>query len=250
MIIIISPAKKLDFENAAPVAEFTNLRHLSKAQLLINALKKCSPSEISKMMKLSGNLTELNIKRYKSFKTPLTLKNAKQAIFAFKGDTYVGLDPDSMKSSDIKFAQKHLRILSGLYGIISPLDLIAPYRLEMGTKFTPANSKNLYQFWSDDITSELEKEKFIVNLASKEYFSVINTKKLSAEIITPTFKENKNGELKIISFLAKKARGMMSRYIIENKIKDPIDLQQFNAGGYKFNPNLSSFNVPVFTRKL
>lgn len=252
MIVVISPAKKLDFENPAPTQEFTNPKDLKKSQELIKELRKCDAKKISSMMKLSDGLTELNIKRYKEFKTPFNLKNAKQAMFAFKGDTYVGLDADTMSEKEIKYAQKHLRILSGLYGLVSPLDLIQPYRLEMGTKFAVGENKNLYEFWREDITSQLndllKKEKVLVNCASNEYFKSVNTKELDAKIITPAFKEKKDGEFKMVGFFAKKARGMMSRYIIENRIDKPEGILGFDTDGYKYNKKLSTELEPVFTR--
>jgi len=252
MIVVISPAKKLDFDTPAPTASFTELTELEKSKKLIKELKKCDPKEISNLMKLSDNLTELNVQRYKDFKTPFNLKNAKQAMFAFKGDTYVGLDAMTMKPGDIKFADKHLRILSGLYGLVSPLDLIQPYRLEMGTKFSCGKSKNLYEYWGETITkqlnSQLKKEKSLINLASKEYFTAVNTKNLTGEIITPVFKEKKGDDFKIVGLFAKKARGMMSRYIIDNRIKKVEDLMSFNIDGYKFNKKLSTDQAPVFTR--
>lgn len=253
MIIVISPAKKLDFETPAPTKKFSNLENISLSEKLINDLRKCDSKEISKMMKLSDFLTKLNVKRYNEFKTPFTLENAKQAIFAFKGDTYVGLDADSLTKKEIDFAQKHLRILSGLYGLVSPLDLIQPYRLEMGTKFACGDSSDLYSFWSKKITKQLseslKQEKILINCASNEYFKSVNTKELgSVEVITPTFKEKKNGEYKMIGLFAKKARGMMSRFIIQNEIKDSKEILNFNLDGYKYNPKLSSSINPVFTR--
>lgn len=252
MLIVVSPAKKLDFEVPAPTEKFTQPTELEKSKLLIKELRKCDSKKISSLMKLSESLTELNIQRYKNFKTPFNLKNAKQAMFAFKGDTYVGLDAETMKAKDIDYAQKHLRILSGLYGLVSPLDLVQPYRLEMGTKFPCAGSKNLYEFWRKSITEELnkllKKEKTLVNLASKEYFSAVNVKDLNAEIITPAFKEKKGDEYKMVGFFAKKARGMMSRYIIDNRIESPKELLQFDVDGYKYSKELSSQTEPIFTR--
>ena len=254
MLTIISPAKKLDFENSALTSEFSMPLFLKESQLLINDLKKCKPAEISKMMGLSETLTKLNVERYKTFKTPFNLKNSKQAMYAFRGDTYVGLDADTMKPTEVKFAQQNLRILSGLYGIIAPLDLIQPYRLEMGTKFSCQGKKNLHQYWNEAVTNHINKlleekeSKVLVNLASKEYFGAIDLKKLEAKVITPIFKEKKDAEYKIVSFFAKKARGMMSRYIIDNKISNPEELKKFNVDSYKFNAKLSSPNEPVFTR--
>ncbi len=252
MLVVVSPAKKLDFETPAPTKKFTQLTELERSKLLIDKLKKADAKTISSMMKLSDSLTELNMKRYKEFKTPFNLKNAKQAMFAFKGDTYVGLDAETMKKEDIEYAQDHLRILSGLYGLVSPLDLVQPYRLEMGTKFSADGAKNLYDFWSDTITGKLnkllEKEETLVNLASKEYFTAINFKKLNGKVITPVFKEKKGDDFKIVSFFAKKARGMMSRYIIDNRIENAKDLLSFDVDGYKYNKKFSTELEPVFTR--
>ena len=253
MIVVISPAKKLDFETCAPTKKFTNLKHIKKSEQLIKELRKCNAEKISSMMKLSDDLTQLNIKRYKNFKTPFSLNNAKQAMFAFKGDTYVGLDANSFSTKEIDYAQKHLRILSGLYGLVSPLDLIQPYRLEMGTKFACGESKNLYEFWSENLTAELNqslgKDKTLINCASNEYFKSVNTKMLKdVKVITPAFKEKKNGEFKMIGLFAKKARGMMSRYIIQNQVEKTQDLLDFDLDGYKFNKKLSTELNPVFTR--
>lgn len=252
MIIVLSPAKKLDFDTTAPVNEFTNLKDIEKSTELIKELRKCKPKEISELMKLSPELTELNVARYKQFKTPFTLKNAKQAMFAFKGDTYVGLDADTLKESDINYAQKHLRILSGLYGLVSPLDLVQPYRLEMGTKFPCNGKKNLYEFWRETITSQLNEvlknQKVLINCASNEYFKAVDKKKLQAKIITPEFREKKGDDYKMISFFAKKARGMMARYIIQNKVESPKGILDFDLDGYKYNKILSTELSPVFTR--
>lgn len=252
MIVVISPAKKLDFETPAPLSEFSSLSNLKKSEQLIQELRKCDAKKVSSLMNLSESLTKLNMQRYQTFKTPFTLKNAKQAIFAFKGDTYVGLDAESLGEKEVLYAQQKLRILSGLYGLVSPLDLIQPYRLEMGTNFSCGQSKNLYEFWRESITQELNEllkdKKVLINCASNEYFKAVDIKKLNATIITPAFKENKNGEFKMVSFFAKRARGMMSRYIIENRLDDPKDLIAFNLDGYKYNKKLSSELEPVFTR--
>lgn len=254
MLIVVSPAKKLDYKTTVPTEEFTQPDFLKKAQQLINNLKKCSPEEISSLMGLSESLTELNVERYKNFKTPFNIKNSRQAMYAFKGDTYIGLEPYTMKPSDIKYTQKHLRILSGLYGLVSPLDLVQPYRLEMGTKFRCEEANNLYQFWKKPITEKInqilerEKEKVLINLASKEYFSAIDASKIKGRIITPIFKEKKNNEYKIVSFYAKKARGMMSRYIIDKRIECPEEIKSFDRDGYLYNGNLSGPDELVFCR--
>lgn len=252
MLIVISPAKKLDFENHSPVTTYSEPLDLDKSEILIKGLKKCSAQDISKLMKLSDSLTELNMKRYKDFTLPFTMENSKQAIFAFKGDTYQGFDAETMTKSQISRAQKKLRILSGLYGVLAPLDLIQPYRLEMGTKFSCQGKKNLYEFWSDAVTDELNKilskEKMLVNLASKEYFSVVNLKKIKGEIITPVFKEKKGDIYKIVSFSAKRARGMMSRYIIDNDLKDKESIKSFDIDGYRYSEKLSKEFEPTFIR--
>ncbi len=252
MLIVVSPAKKLDFEISAPTKKFTHLAEIDKSKQLIKELRKLDAKKISSLMKLSDKLTDLNMQRYRNFKTPFNLKNAKQAMFAFKGDTYVGLDPETMNTKEINYAQKHLRILSGLYGLVCPLDLVQPYRLEMGTKLAYGKNKNLYEFWKDSITSQLnsllKKEKHLINLASKEYFSAIDLKKIDAQVITPAFKEKKGAEFKMVGFFAKKARGMMSRYIIDHQIDSPQGILKFNTDGYKYNKSLSTEFSPVFTR--
>ncbi len=252
MLVIVSPAKKLDFESSAPISDYVEPKFIEKSEVLIKELKKCSPAEISKMMKLSEALTNLNVGRYKSFKTPFTPENAKQAIFSFKGDTYVGLDAESLNKTQIKYAQNHLRILSGLYGVLSPLELIQPYRLEMGTKFSCNGSKNLYEFWKEDLTAELntilKKEKILVNCASGEYSGAVDFSRLNGEVVTPVFKDKKNDQYKIIGLFAKRARGMMARFIIENKVTEMEALKGFDSDGYKFNPSMSEGNELVFTR--
>lgn len=252
MLIVVSPAKKLDFEQLAPTDVFTTPKYLDKSKKLITELKKLSSEDIKSLMKLSESLAELNYTRFHNFKTPFTLKNSKQAAYAFKGDTYVGLDFESFSKSEVNYAQKHLRILSGLYGLLKPLDLIQPYRLEMGTKFKALGEKNLYGVWKTQLTEELnielKKEKILVNLASKEYFSAIDFNNLKAEVITPVFMEKKNGQYKIISFNAKRARGMMSQFILKNKIKNIDELKNFDMDNYKFNSKLSEDNELVFTR--
>jgi len=252
MLVVVSPAKKLNFETDAPTTDFSTPDFLDKSNKLIKDLRKLSEEDIAKLMKLSPALSKLNFDRYKSFKTPFSLKNAKQAAYAFKGDTYIGLDFESFNKSQIDYSQKHFRILSGLYGLLRPLDLIQPYRLEMGTRFGIESSSNLYQVWKDEITetlnTELEKAKVLVNLASKEYFSAIDFKNLNGEVITPVFKQEKNGVLKIISFNAKRARGMMGQYIMKNKIKNKEDLKSFDMDGYKFMEKLSNEFEFVFVR--
>ena len=255
MISIVSPAKSLDFDNKAPVSDFSLPIFLEESQKIVNVLKDYSPEDLSKLMKISKDLGLLNANRYQDYKTPFKLENAKQAIFAFTGDVYKGLDATSLTSNAIGYAQTHFKILSGLYGILKPLDLIQAYRLEMGTKISINNSTSLYDFWSNQITSELNtnlestNSKFLLNIASNEYSKSIDMKSLNAEVITPVFKDWKSGQYKIISFFAKKARGLMSRYVLENKIKNPNDLKAFDSDGYVFNLDFSTEKSLVFTRK-
>lgn len=255
MLIVISPAKTLDYETVPKTKIFTIPDYLGKSQQLINRLRNFSSLDISDLMKVSAKIAGLNFDRYESWKKLFTVKNAKQAILAFKGDVYTGLDAESFKADDFKFAQNHLRVLSGLYGLLRPLDLMQPYRLEMGTKLKTDSGKNLYEFWGSEITEGLNKQlkkiksDYLINLASNEYFKSVKEKELNAEIITPAFKEFKNGEYKMIGIYAKKARGMLSRYIIQNKLSDPEDIKLFNEDGYCFNKTLSKGNNYVFTRK-
>lgn len=255
MISIISPAKSLDFDNKAPVSDFSLPLFLEETQKIVNVLKDYSPEDLSKLMKISKDLGLLNANRYQDYNTPFKLENAKQAIFAFTGDVYKGLDATSLTLDAVEYAQTHFKILSGLYGILKPLDLIQAYRLEMGTKICINNSTSLYDFWSNHITSELNanleitNSQFLLNLASNEYSKSIDFKSLNAKIITPVFKDWKNGQYKIISFFAKKARGLMSRYVLENKIKNPNDLRAFDNDGYIFNDHFSTEKALVFTRK-
>ena len=251
MIILISPAKTLDFDSPAPTGDFTQPAYLKQSQQLINILKKLSHTELASLMKLSDKLAALNAGRYVKWSLPFTRKNAKQAVFIFQGDVYKTLDAQSLNQQQLHFAQQHLRILSGLYGLLRPLDLIQPYRLEMGTGLKNKKGKDLYAFWGDLMTDQLNVEtngQPVINLASNEYFSAINSKLIRSTIITPVFKELKNGTYKIISFNAKKARGLMSRYIIEKKILNPDDLLHFNCAGYRYNASMSEKNMPVFIR--
>lgn len=252
MLVVVSPAKKLNFESECSVKEQTKPVFLKKTNSLAKELKKLSANDIAKLMKLSLNLSDLNFARFQSFKEAYNPSTSKQAAFAFNGDTYTGLDIQSLNAKEVATAQKKLRILSGLYGVLKPLDLIQPYRLEMGTKFKFSDFKNLYQYWKEDVTKEINKElktqKILVNCASTEYFGAVELKDLDGELVTPVFKELRSGEYKIISFSAKKARGMMARFIIQNNLKTKEDLKKFNLDNYKFNKSLSSENELVFTR--
>ena len=259
MQIVISPAKTLDFETPAVTKTFSHPTFLDKSQLLINNLSKKSVQDIAILMKLSDKLAALNVARFGSWQQPFTCENAKQAILAFKGDVYTGLDAETLSEDDFTFAQQHLNILSGLYGLIKPLDLIQPYRLEMGTKLAQGSWQNLYQFWGNTLTQQLNHNceaqqncgdmAVVINLASNEYFKAVQAKDLQARLITPIFKDQKNGQYKIISFFAKKARGMMVRFIVDNRITDVEQLKAFDYAGYYFSPGQSKADDWVFLRE-
>lgn len=254
MLTVISPAKTLDYDTPPQTDQHTLPRFLEHSAELINVLKQYSVQNIADLMKLSDKLASLNVARYNSWPSSLTSENAKQAILAFKGDVYTGLDATSLTSDQLDYAQQHLRILSGLYGVLRPLDLMYPYRLEMGTKLDNRRGTNLYQFWGNGLTESLNEElkqdnnPVVVNLASNEYFKAIRPKNLSATIVTPVFKDWKSGQYKIISFYAKKARGLMARYIIENKMTEPEALKEFDYEGYRFAESMSEKNTWVFIR--
>ena len=255
MITLIAPAKRLDYDSDLSVEDFSIAEHLKESKKLIKELQKKSPEDLSSLMGLSENLSILNFERNMNWQVPKKPSNeVRQAIFAFKGDVYVGLDSETLSKSDIKYAQKNLAILSGLYGLLKPLDLMYPYRLEMGTKMKNENGKNLYEFWGNKITTSINalakknNSKGIINLASVEYFSSVKTENLDFPVYSPVFKDFKNGKYKIISFFAKKARGSMARFVIQNKIKNPTDLNKFNLDGYKYSAKDSSEYSPVFLR--
>lgn len=252
MLVVISPAKTLDFETPARTNIASTPKFLEDAQVLVERMRELAPADIAKLMKISDKLAVLNSTRYETWSLPFTPENAKQALLAFKGDVYTGLDAETLSPQQDDYAQQHLRILSGLYGLVKPLDLIQPYRLEMGTKLSNARGKDLYQFWGDKITdslnNELAQNDVLINLASNEYFKSVQPKKLNARIITPVFKDTKNGVQKIISFYAKKARGLMVRYMIDNQIDNADALKDFNVAGYQFEASKSSANEWVFTR--
>ncbi len=252
MKIVISPAKSLNFEKYLPLQTFTKSSFIKESKIVNAVVKQKSPKELSELMHISDKLADLNWQRNKAFKTPFTLENARQAIYAFDGDVYTGLDAYTLPIEKVEILQSKLRILSGLYGLLKPLDLIQPYRLEMGTKLPVGENKNLYDFWKSNITNALNKElkkgELFVNLASTEYFSAVDIKALKVPVITPDFKDYKDGKLKMISFFAKKARGMMVRYIIDTNAETIDDLKGFNYEGYQFDANLSKGNNLVFTR--
>ncbi len=253
LVTIISPAKKLDYSPVEKNIDSTIPSLLEHSNELIKDLKSLNPQELSSLMSLSDKLGALNYERFQEWKTPFTKSNSKQAILAFKGDVYQGLDAESLSETELIWAQKHVRILSGLYGILKPMDLMQPYRLEMGTKFATKRGQNLYDFWNSIITEELNKNfssdnTNLLNLASNEYFKSINVSELKANVISPVFMDKKNGKYKIISFFAKKARGLMTRYVIKNRIEDITDIQNFEEGGYFFSEAMSEDNKPVFCR--
>ena len=253
LVTIISPAKKLDYSPVEKNLDSTIPSLLTHSDELIKDLKSLNPQEVSSLMSLSDKLGALNYERFQEWKTPFTKSNSKQAILAFKGDVYQGLDAETLSETELSWAQKHIRIISGLYGILKPMDLMQPYRLEMGTKFATKRGQNLYDFWNSIITEELNKNfssnnTNLLNLASNEYFKSINVSELKANVISPVFMDKKNGKYKIISFFAKRARGLMTRYVIKNRIKDITDIQNFTEDGYFFNEEMSENNKPVFCR--
>jgi cytoplasmic iron level regulating protein YaaA (DUF328/UPF0246 family) len=254
MLTLLSPSKSQDFSKEKPLSVFTQSAFHKESLELINSLRKLKVPEIMELMDLSKSLAELNFNRYKEFTLPFNLDNAKQAILSFTGDVYTDIDVDNYTQDDFNFANHHLRIISGLYGLLKPLDLIQPYRLEMGIKLSGEWGKDLYAFWDGKITNLLNQElenhkiKALINLASNEYFSAVKPKLLKAEIITPVFKEFKNGKYQVIAIFAKRARGGMANYIIQNKIDNIEALKDFNIGGYNFDSKLSSEKELVFTR--
>jgi cytoplasmic iron level regulating protein YaaA (DUF328/UPF0246 family) len=255
MLTVISPAKTLDFESPALTEEFSQPAHLTQSRQLMRHLRQFTSSDLSKLMNVSSAIADINVERNKRWKTPFKPENAKQALFAFKGDVYIGLDADSMNSDNIQFAQKHLRMLSGLYGLLRPLDLMQPYRLEMGSRLATDQGTNLYQFWDSRITKALNAElkqtgsDVLLNLASNEYFKAVKSKSVRSRIITPVFKDYQQGKYQIIGFFAKKARGYMARYIIDEQINDVDAIKHFNREGYSYNPELSNQAEWVFTRR-
>lgn len=253
MKIVISPAKTLDFESKLPTARATQPKFLAEAEMINNKLGSKSKKTIGKLMDISDKLAELNYQRYKEFNTPFTKQNARPAVYAFAGDVYTGLDAYTISSEKLDLLQDSLRILSGMYGLLRPLDLMQPYRLEMGTKLPVNRKKDLYAFWKKTLTetlnNELEDDELFLNLASVEYFSAIDEKKLKVPVIAPVFKDFKNGELKIISFFAKKARGSMTRFAIDNNVKTLEDLKAFDFDGYGYSEEYTEKeNEPVFIR--
>lgn len=254
MLLVISPAKTLDYDTPPATARFTLPQHLDHAQELIGQLRQMSPQQVGELMHLSDKLAALNVARYGSWHPDFTPANAKQALLAFKGDVYTGLAAEDFSEADFDFAQGHLRMLSGLYGVLRPLDLMQPYRLEMGTRLANARGANLYDFWGERISAWLNEalaeqgDDILLNLASNEYFSAVKRKALKARVIDTEFKDLKNGQYKIISFYAKKARGLMARYVIKQRIRDPEQLKAFDYQGYRYSPEQSKPDSLVFLR--
>ena len=254
MLTVISPAKTLDFDTIPGTRRATRPQFLDRAQGLVEDMRRLDPDDIRGLMGVSENIARLNHRRFMNFQTPFTLDNAKQSLLAFQGDVYTGLQAHSMDSGQLAFAQQHLRILSGLYGLLRPLDLMQPYRLEMGLKFANRGGANLYEFWGDDITRALNAQlrktgsEVLVNLASNEYFKAVRSARLEAEVVTPVFKDLKNGKYKVLSFYAKTARGQMARFIIDREIQDVAGLRKFRVAGYRYNRVQSGPGQLVFTR--
>ncbi len=253
LVTIISPAKKLDYSPSQDGLNSSVPSLLGHSNELIKDLKVLTPQDVSSLMGLSDKLGTLNFERFQEWDTPFTVSNSKQAILAFKGDVYQGLDSESLSKEDLSWAQDNVRILSGLYGILKPLDLMQAYRLEMGTKLKTERGKDLYEFWGSTITDELNKSfkssnGILLNLASNEYFKSIKESKVNAKVITPAFMDYKNDKYKIISFFAKKARGLMTRFVIKNRINDANQIKDFSEAGYKFNEAMSTEDKPVFCR--
>lgn len=255
MLVVVSPAKNLDYESRLPVADHSQPQLIDTAAQLAQECKALSPADLSSLMKISDKLAILNANRFAEFSVPFSPNNARQAIYAFNGDVYTGLDAYSLSKEEVDYAQSHLRILSGLYGVLRPLDLMQAYRLEMGTQLANSKGKNLYAFWGSKITDVLNQamseqgDNVLVNLASNEYFKSVKKVQLEGMIVTPTFKDYKNGQYKVISFFAKKARGLMARYIIQNQISDVEGLKAFDTAGYYFSSEQSTDTDLVFLRE-
>lgn len=254
MLIIISPAKRMSPATGKDDTGHTFPRHLDKSARLVEEIRKLSPEELQDLMNVNAEIARLNFERYRQWETPFDTENAGQALLAFRGDVYRTMDPLSFTGEDLDFARDRLRILSGLYGILRPLDLIRPYRLEMGSKFSPPGKRDLYEFWSDAITSSVnedmkqQKEKVLVNLASREYFRALDAGKLEGRTVVPAFKQYREGKYRVAGIPAKLARGMMTRFIIQNRIEKAEEIKLFSQEGYSYDENLSSAEEWVFTR--
>ncbi|EKF74044.1 hypothetical protein A11A3_10311 [Alcanivorax hongdengensis A-11-3] len=254
MLIVVSPAKTLDYESPLPSLRTTKPRMLDDSEQLIERARALSPADVASLMKVSDKIAHLNVERFSQWCRPFTSKNARPAAFAFKGDVYTGLQIETFDDEQLKRAQQQLRMLSGLYGVLRPLDLMQPYRLEMGTKLDNVRGKDLYAFWGSKITEQLNQDMkaagtdVLINLASNEYFKSVKKKTLAGRIVEPVFQDEKNGQYKVISFFAKKARGMMAAWILREGIEDPAQLKQFRVAGYRYSKAESDDDKPVFRR--
>ena len=254
MLTVLSPAKKLDFETENTSSASAQPRFLSQAKKLVRDAKKLKSEDLQSLMGISSNLADLNVARFKAFKPPFTPANARPAIDAFQGDVYVGFEAKTLGQAEREFAEDNIRILSGLYGLLKPLDLMQAYRLEMGTRFANERGSNLYEFWGDRLAKEIDKDlkehehKVLINLASNEYFKAVPKKSLKANVITPVFQDVKDGRARVISFLAKKARGTMARYVVDNRISNPEALKEFTGGGYRYDAEQSTEDRWIFSR--
>ena len=254
MLMLLSPSKTLDYETLATNTNYSIPDNLGESAELVGIVRQKSFRDLMELMQVSQKIAEFSVERFDQWRLPFTHENSKQAILAFKGDVYTGLDAPSLSEDKLDYAQLHLRILSGLYGLLRPLDLMQPYRLEMGLKLATKNGVNLYQFWGDKITDALnsvlvkQDDPVLINLASNEYFKAVQLKDLDGRLITPVFKDWKNDKYKMISFFAKKARGLMARYAIDHKLQEPEELKKFDHDGYSYNPELSQADRWVFCR--
>ena len=254
MLILISPAKTLDYSVKVPNIQPSNILFPNESLELINGLKKLKPKDLQNLMGISPKLAQLNFERFQQYQFPFAKEEVKPALLVFKGEVFVGINADNFSVEDLEYAQNHLRILSGLYGVLRPMDAILPYRLEMGTKYSTKKFKHLYDFWDLKIHNAIQEtldqqgDNVLINLASNEYYKSVKANKLNAEIITPQFKDFKNGQYKMISFFAKKARGLMTNFILKNRITNPDELKLFNMEGYEYNDRLTEGNNWIFTR--
>ena len=259
MLIVVSPAKTLDYESRIKTRKSTQPQFVEEAGILVEKLKSLNPGQLSRLMHMSDALGKTNYERYQQWQPSFGPKNSRQAIFAFKGDVYLGLEAEQLSATDLDFAQDHLRILSGLYGVLRPLDLMRPYRLEMGTAMKIGRKKSLYEYWGSRLTESInddlralaakKEEKVLINLASHEYFNSLQARDIDANVISPVFKDWASGKYRVLSFFAKKARGQMAAWIIKNRVKDPDKLQEFDIEGYKYSAEESSTEKPTFLRK-
>lgn len=254
MLVVVSPAKTLDYESPLPKLRVTRPRMIDDSRVLVERMRELAPADIARLMKVSDRIAHLNADRFAAWHEPFDKANARPSVFAFRGDVYTGLNIDDFDTDDLKRAQQHLRILSGLYGVLRPLDLMQPYRLEMGTRLDNARGKDLYAFWGSSITEMLNRDlaaqgdDVLINLASNEYFRAVQPKALKARVITPVFQDEKSGKYKVISFYAKKARGLMTRWILREGIERPEQLPKFDLAGYRYHAGSSTEDAPVFRR--